>query len=206
MMDVLASLPAILLVALVASASPGPATLAIATTAMARGAGPAMRLAAGVLTGSLFWSISAAAGLAALALQYGWMIETVRVIGGLYLLWLAFKAARAAWRGGMTQTGIAVDRGAYRRGLLLHLTNPKAYLFFGALYAMILSPETQAGGLAIVVAAVGAQSAVVFLGYAVLFSRAGPRAFYRRAARTIHGVSALAFAGLGFSVLAQRLT
>ncbi len=203
-MDVLASLPAILAVALISTGSPGPATLAVATTAMARGTGPAVRLALGVLSGSLIWSISAAAGLAAFVVRYGWLLEAVRVIGALYLMWLAFKAARAAWRGD-TSDGVAVDRGAYRRGLLLHLTNPKAYLFFGALYAVILTPDTGAAELALVVAAVGTQSAIVFVGYALLFSRAGPRRFYTRAARIIHGLSALAFTGLGLRLLVTRL-
>jgi threonine/homoserine/homoserine lactone efflux protein len=204
-MDVLTILPMVLFAALVASSSPGPATLAIATTAMSKGKRPALFLAAGVLTGSLFWSISAAAGLGALALQFEWALEIVRYIGAAYLLWLAFKAARAAYRGGTTD-GSAVEKGAYRRGLLLHLTNPKAYLFFGALYAVVLTPDMTIVELALVVAAIGIQSAVVFLGYAVLFSRAGPVAVYRRFARWINGLTALAFAGLGAKLLVTRLT
>lgn len=203
-MDATSSLPAILLVALIASVSPGPATLAIAATAMARGSGPALRLAAGVLTGSLIWSISAAAGLAALMVSHVWVLEVIRYLGAAYLLWLAFKSVRAAWRGGIFD-GAVPERNAYVRGLLLHLTNPKAIFFFGALYAVMLTPGQSAVSLAIVVGAVAAQSTVVFLGYAILFSRAGPMRIYRRFARWINVASGVAFGALGLRLLTARL-
>ncbi|MFO6464934.1 LysE family translocator [Jannaschia sp. KMU-145] len=204
-MDILTSLPMILGVALIASASPGPATLAIAATSMGQGARAGLRLATGVLTGSLIWSVAAAAGLAALMLRHGWAVEAIRIAGAGYLFWLAFKSARAAWRGGPPPVA-ATARGSFRKGLLLHLTNPKAIFFFGALYAVILTPGQSPAALGIVVAAVGAQSAAVFLGYALLFSRAGPMAAYRRAYRGIAALSALAFAGFGLRLLTARLS
>ncbi|MCB1490341.1 MAG: LysE family transporter [Rhodobiaceae bacterium] len=204
-MDILTSLPLILLTALIAQASPGPATLAIASTAMARGAGPALRLGAGVTTGSLVWSSAAAAGLAALAVRHVWAVEAIRYLGAAYLFWLAFKSARLAWRGGRVDRPAAASR-PYMRGLLLHLTNPKAILFFGALYSVILAPGQPASALAIVVAAIGVQSAAINLGYALLFSRSGPMAAYRRAARWIDGASAALFAGFAARLLTARVT
>ena len=50
----------------------------------------------GVMTGSLFWSISAASGLGALMLAHAWLIEMLRYAGAAYLLYLAYKAARDA--------------------------------------------------------------------------------------------------------------
>ena len=203
-MDVVAILPAILFVALIASASPGPATLAIAATAMAMGVGPALRLAAGVLAGSLTWSIAAAAGLGVLMLGHVWIVEGLRLVGAAYLLWLAYKSLRSAFRGGVSE-GLVPERHPFLRGLLLHLTNPKAIFFFGALYSVILTPDAGAAQLAIVVAAVGLQSAIVFLGYAVLFSRPGPMRVYRRFSRWINGLAGLAFGGLATRLLTARL-
>ena len=204
-MDILTSLPFILLTALIASASPGPATLAIAGTAMGTGTGPALRLAAGVLTGSFIWSVTAAAGLAALMYSYAPVVELIRYAGAAYLFWLAYKMGRAALsrKAANSQT---IQTRHYLRGLLLHLTNPKAIFFFGALYAMMLQPGQSMTSLAIVVLAVGLQSAVVFFGYAVLFSRPGPMAVYKRSARWIDGLSAVVFAGFGAKLLGTRLT
>jgi threonine/homoserine/homoserine lactone efflux protein len=52
--------------AFAAIASPGPATLAISGASMSRGRYFGLSLAAGILTGSLFWSMTAAFGLAAI--------------------------------------------------------------------------------------------------------------------------------------------
>ena len=59
------NLTMILIAAFVAAGSPGPATLAIAGTSMSSGRRTGLALAAGVTTGSLIWSVSAAFGLAA---------------------------------------------------------------------------------------------------------------------------------------------
>lgn len=204
-MDILSSLPFILLTAFIASASPGPATLAIAGTAMGAGTGPALRLAAGVLTGSFFWSVTAAAGLAALMHSYASVVEVIRYAGAAYLFWLAYKMGRAAVRG-RAANGQSVKAHYYLRGLALHLTNPKAIFFFGALYAVMLQPGQSMTSLAIVVLAVGAQSATVFLGYALLFSRPGPMELYGRSARWVDAASAIVFAGFGAKLLTARLT
>ncbi len=91
------------------------------------------------MTGSLIWSIGAAAGLSAVMLANAWLIETVRYLGAAYLLFLAFKSARRALRPGdaAEPAGFAAGRPArlYMRGLALHLTNPKAILFFGSLHS-----------------------------------------------------------------------
>jgi threonine efflux protein len=106
-MDALSALPAILATALVAAASPGPATLAIVGTAMADGRRTALRLALGVLSGSLIWSIAAAAGLAALMLTHGWIVQAIRLcrrgVSGLSCLdmragGLARRRPPPAWR------------------------------------------------------------------------------------------------------------
>jgi threonine/homoserine/homoserine lactone efflux protein len=204
----LSLLPLVLLAALVASATPGPATIAITTTAAAQGVRPAMSMALGVLSGSLIWSVTAALGLGAAMLSHGWIVETIRYLGAGYLMWLAWKSARAALRGGAARSvSVPVERRSrsYLRGLLLHLTNPKAIFFFGALYAIALDPGQSPATLAVIVIAVGVQSAVVFLGYAILFSRPAVRRGYARVVRWIQGLSAIIFAGFSLRLLTARL-
>src|SRR3546814_5718993 len=52
------------------------------------------------MTGSLTWSIAAAAGLSAIMLANAWAFEALRYAGAAYLLFLAFKSARAALTAG----------------------------------------------------------------------------------------------------------
>ncbi|HCV89179.1 MAG TPA: amino acid transporter, partial [Alphaproteobacteria bacterium] len=81
--------PLILGAGLVASASPGPATLALAGTSMRHGRQAGLLLAAGIMTGSYIWSITAAFGVGVILLTHVWILEIVRYCGAAYLIYLA---------------------------------------------------------------------------------------------------------------------
>lgn len=198
----------IMVAALIAVASPGPATLAIAGTSMRAGRRIGWALAAGILTGSLVWSIGAAAGLSAVMLANVWLLEMIRYCGAAYLLFLALKSARSALTPGDTvPQGLAATsrRGAYARGLALHLTNPKAILFFGSLYAFGVPADADLSDIALIVVAIACQSAVVFFGYAILFSNPAVVRGYLRLRRWFEGVFALAFGYAGVKILTAKL-
>jgi threonine/homoserine/homoserine lactone efflux protein len=93
----------------------------------------------------------------------------------------------------------------YLRGLMLHVTNPKAIFFFVALYAVGVPHGTPASTLATVIAAVGLQSFVVFHGYALLFSNGAIARGYARLRRWFDGTFACVFGYAGVKVLAVRL-
>lgn len=199
--------PAILLAALLASASPGPATLAIAGTSMAAGRRAGLALASGITTGSLIWSISAALGLGALMLANAWIFEVIRYFGAGYLLYLAFRSARSALRPGAVEAvGMkGGPRTLYAKGLALHLTNPKAILFLGSLYSLAMPANAQFSTLAAVVCAVGLQSFLIFHGYALAFSTPGLARGYARLRRWFEAAFAVGFGLAGVKVLTARL-
>lgn len=202
------NLPLILVAAFVASASPGPATLAIAGTSMASGRPYGLAIAAGITTGSLTWSISAALGLATLMHSSVWAFELMRYVGAGYLLYLAFKSARSAMSSGKRETPTmpaASMRSAYAKGLALHLTNPKAILFFGSLFAIGVPAGASIWDLALVIGAVGIQSVLVFHGYALLFSSPPLVAGYARLRRWFEAIFAIAFGAAGLKILTTRL-
>ena len=202
------NLSLILAAAFVASASPGPATLAIADTSMQAGRRTGLALALGVSTGSLAWSIAAALGLAAVMASSAWALEVLRYLGGAYLLFLAFKSARSAIT---APTAASPDKPepaparAFAKGLALHLTNPKPILFFGSLYTLGVSPQTSLPELAVVIAVVGLQSTAIFTGYAWLFSNERVALGYVRLRRWFEGAFAVLFAAAGLKVLTSRL-
>ena len=199
--------PLMLGAGLVASASPGPATLGIAGTSMRHGRSAGMRLAAGIMTGSYIWSVTAAFGIGAILLSHVWMLETVRYCGAAYLIYLAVRSLRSAMIAGAGRvTDMAAPRGHFIAGVALHVTNPKPVLFFGTLFSIGVPAGTSPAELALVVLLVGLNNGAVFFAYALLFSNAAMARAYAGARRWFEGVFAALFGIAGVQILTLRLT
>jgi len=76
---------------LLAIASPGPNILAVIGTSMSVSRGSGVALALGVASESFTWAILTVFGLSALLATYASALIFIRIFGGLYLLWLAYK-------------------------------------------------------------------------------------------------------------------
>jgi threonine/homoserine/homoserine lactone efflux protein len=201
------NLALILSAAFISSASPGPATLAIAGASMRHGRRVGLATAFGVVTGSLTWSAAAAVGLAALMHANVWLVEATRYLAAAYLLYLAFRAARSALSADPPAPPVRNEprlAAAYARGLALHLTNPKAILFFASLYTLGVGPEAGPGALLVVIAAVGLQSLIVFAGYALIFAYGGVVSVYLRLRRGFEAAFAVGFATAAVSTFMRR--
>jgi threonine/homoserine/homoserine lactone efflux protein len=205
----------ILMAAFLGVASPGPATLAIAGMSMNYGRFHGAALAAGVFTGSLFWSFSAAFGLGAVLYANVWLFEVLRYLGAMYLLFLAYKSCRSALVSSEQNTGNTFKfdgvvevplRSAYFKGLAIHLTNPKAILFFSALYTLGVPSTVTAEGLLSIIVMIAMQSGLVFFGYAFLFSNQRIRQGYFKMKRAFDGVFAIFFGLAGIKILMSKLS
>jgi LysE type translocator len=107
-----------------------------------------MALALGIAAGSVLWALLTAAGLSALLASYAAAVTIIKIAGGLYLLWLAFKAFRAAASAHAIAT--TVDRQhsprAYLlRGLAIQMTNPKAVLAWIAIIRSVCGTTRRYG-------------------------------------------------------------
>jgi len=190
---------------LVAVGSPGPATLAITGTAMERGRLAALILGSGVATGSAIWGLAAATGLSTLLAAHAWVFEVIRYIGAGYLMFLAWKSARRAIR----PTPQAETRGLggrlYRKGLLIHLTNPKAVLAWGAIFTLAVPAGAPPTRIWETYAMLLSVSVSVFVLYAVLFSNGTLARAYGRLRRVFDALFAGLFGAASAFLLTARL-
>lgn len=208
MLDLTPQLGLILIGWTLAAGSPGPATLALSGTAMAEGRRASLALALGILGGSATWGIAAALGMGAVMKAHVWVFEIVRYLGAAYLLWLALKSARSALRSGMGKNARSIGRTPRRligRGFLLHLTNPKAILSWGAIYSIALPAGAMPAQVWQLFTMLICASAVIFFGYALLFSIPRIGLVYRRCRRWFEGAFALLFAAASLKILTARL-
>ncbi len=190
---------------MLAGGSPGPATLAISSTAMGQGRRAGLAIASGIWVGSAILGCAAALGMSALMMANAWVFEVIRYVGAAYLLWLAIKSLRAAWNGRTLTTRSGGDRRDFLRGLALHLTNPKAILAWGAIFAIALPSGAASADVWALYAMLITASAVVFLGYAVLFSAPRIARAYSHAARVFDAGFGLLFGAASIRVLTARI-
>lgn len=193
-----------------AAGSPGPSNMTIMATAMNAGRTHGLALAAGVTAGSLTWGILSIAGIGALIAAHAGALYAIKLLGGAYLLFLAWRSARSALdsRPPESSAGAPASEGIARvvmRGYLMHLTNPKAILGWTAIIAIGLPAQAPR----IVVAAILLGCFLISLSlncsYALAFSTAPMVAAYRRARRWIEGVLAGFLAFVGLKLLTTQL-
>ncbi len=192
-----------------AGGSPGPATLGIAGTSMNAGRRLGLVFALGILAGSAAWGIAAALGMSAIMLANAWVFEVIRYVGAGYLLYLAIKSARSALsaKAPLLQHGQSgAARRVFVKGALIHLTNPKAILSWGAIYAIALPPTATMSDLFALFGFLYAGSILVFIGYAFLFSTKGIVTAYARARRWFEAVFAALFGAAALKILTAKLT
>jgi amino acid exporter len=203
-------LPGILLAysaCLLGLASPGPNILAVLGTAMGEGRRAGVALALGVAMGSVLWALMTAAGLSALLASYAAALIVIKIAGGLYLLWLAFKAFRAA----SSRHAIAITAERQRsprayvlRGLVIQMTNPKAVLAWIAIMSLGLRHDAPLWVVAAIVVGTSLLSLAIHYLYAVAFSTPTMVRVYGRARRAIQATLAVFFGCAGLKLLTSR--
>lgn len=191
----------------IAVASPGPSTMAIMGTAMSQGRASAVALALGVMTGSLFWAMLAAAGLSTLLTGYADTLLVIKIAGGLYLLYLAYKSAKSALSPNARQVKAEAPARRltlYRKGVLLHLTNPKSILGWAAIMSLGLRPDAPPHTLTAILAGCAILGLIIFVGYALMFSTEIMGRAYQKSRRWIEGTLAMVFGYAGLRLLLSK--
>jgi threonine efflux protein len=193
----------------IAAGSPGPSNMRIMGVAMQQGRQAALTLAAGVVTGSIFWGVMAATGISVLLARFAEILTVLKIFGGFYLLFLAFKAGRAALISGeRAMVGARATPSSrtalHRQGLLMHLVNPKSVLAWIALVTLGLGTNACWQVVATILGGCAVLSVTIFCSYAVLFSTAPMVRMYRRACRWIEGALSIVFAFAGLRLLLAR--
>ena len=144
--------------------------------------------------------------MSALMLAHVWVFEVIRYVGAAYLLWLAFKSLRSAWFGRMPNTAASSSGRLFAKGLLLHLTNPKAILGWGAIYAIALPAQAAPTEVWALFASLILVSMGVFWGYALLFSIPRVAQVYARASRIFDAGFGILFGAASVRILTARIT
>ncbi|MGO4325876.1 LysE family translocator [Cupriavidus sp. 2TAF22] len=121
--------------------TPGPDNVFVLLQSAMRGPRAGMVVVLGLCTGLLVHTAAVAFGLAALFAASEVAFAALKIVGALYLAYLAWQAFRAPV--GAMADGGADSTGAghmYRRGVVMNLTNPKVVIFFLAFLPQFVAP------------------------------------------------------------------
>ena len=126
--------------------TPGPATLVTISHALPHGPAGGMRGAlgpiVGVNIGNFLWYGLTAFGLIALIQAFPTAYSVLRWIGVIYLFWLGLRMLRG---GNSALARQSAERASFGRGFLnglaVHMSNPKALLFYTAIIPPFIDPD-----------------------------------------------------------------
>jgi threonine/homoserine/homoserine lactone efflux protein len=124
------------LASLVIIVIPGPGVLFVIGRALSHGRRTAFATAAGHAVGNYVVAASVAVGLGTLLRRSAEVFTAVKLAGALYLIYLGIQAIRHrhSLASAMAQADGATDGWrALRDGVIVGVTNPKAYILFGAI-------------------------------------------------------------------------
>lgn len=135
---------AFLAMALAATFSPGPAVLLAVSTTLTLGARRTAYSSAGNAVGVFLVSCVAVGGVGLLFKAWPPAFTVLKLAGAGYLAWLGVKQWRQAGhsgQGGQASAPEGSSRAAvFRRGMLVACSNPKAILFFAAVFPQFMPP------------------------------------------------------------------
>jgi threonine/homoserine/homoserine lactone efflux protein len=199
----LLTLAGIGLVQLMAVISPGPSFLITAQTAALRSPAHGVKVALGLGAGTLLWSSAALLGLSAIFKQLHWLYVAMKILGALFLLWIAWQIFRHAAEPvdlkPQGENGLA--GGPFLKGFLTQIGNPKVAVFFGSIFIAMLPRELPLWLALSLIAVVTFNEVWWYSAVALLFGSGPVRRRYLAAKRFIDRTTGLFLGALGLRLL-----
>jgi len=146
-MDLLQGLLLITSIHLLAAASPGPDFVLVSQQTLSNGKKAGFMVSIGIALGLSVHILYSALGLAAVIANSMTALWVIKIIGGCYLIYLGIQGLRSkstnAVNGVNTLKTVEKHSSikAISKGFLCNALNPKAPIYFVALFTVVLSPN-----------------------------------------------------------------
>ncbi|MBS7807554.1 LysE family transporter [Variovorax sp. PCZ-1] len=194
----LTSVGLILLALLAGVLSPGPSFVMAARTAVAKSRDDGLMVSLGLGLGATLIAALCLAGLSAVLHAVPALYMLLKVLGGLYLAWLAWQIWRSAPQpldiGSLSSEASSARKAQYwasfRLGLITQISNPKAAVVYGSVFAALLPAQFPLTGSVMVAAGVFVMEFAWYAIVVLVLSSPAPRAAYMRGKKAIDRIAA----------------
>ena len=184
--------------------SPGPSFVLVARVSVAVSRRDGVAAALGMGIGGVMFAGLALLGLQAVLISLPWLYTAVRVLGGMYLFYLAVMLWRGAREPIALSDATAPTAAAGRSfwlGLSTQLSNPKTTIVYAGVFAALLPADVPLWLFAVLPPLIFLLEAGWYAVVAVAFSAARPRAAYLRAKVWIDRLAGAVIGALGLRLL-----
>lgn len=188
------------LTALLLAFAPGPDNIFVLTQSALKGPWKGVVVTLGLCTGLVVHTTAVALGVAVIFQTSHLAFTVLKIVGALYLLYLAWGAWHAGPERLSDGAGARGDYGRlYLRGIVMNVTNPKVAIFFLAFLPQFTAPER--GGLMAQMFVLGAvfMLCALLAFSAIAFAAGSIRRWLRASERgqvLLNRIAALVFVGL----------
>ena len=111
-----------------------PSVMLVMTTSLRQGFRTALIAAVSISTANLFWLLLAVSGTAALAIQFETAFLVVKLLGLVFVGWIAWNLAfKTTYSNSVQSEGSERWHTLFGKGLGLPIANPKVRVFFWAI-------------------------------------------------------------------------
>ncbi|WP_353395109.1 LysE family translocator [Hydrogenophaga sp. 5NK40-0174] len=202
---------AFLVAAVLLTATPGPDNLMVLGVGMSKGRGKGVAFGLGCAAGCLSHTLLAVLGVSALVAASPMAFTALKVVGGLYLVWLGIGALRS--KGGSsaaTQKDTESNASSWRfffKGMVANAINPKVVLFFLSFLPQFVAADRGEVGLQLALLGVlfTVQAAVLFGTLGWFSGTVGAWLGRRpRASLWLDRLAGVVFVGLGLRLVLSR--
>jgi threonine/homoserine/homoserine lactone efflux protein len=210
-MNPVVSLFSILAALTLGAISPGPSFLFVMRTSVALSRRDGIAAAAGMGLGAAILSTLALVGVRAVIAQVEWLYIAFKMVGGMYLIYLAWRL----WRGAAAHSGsLAPAEGtrpaagvarSFSLALATQLSNPKTVVVIGGIFAALLPAHVPAWMYLAIPPVDFTIEASWYTFVAVAMSSTAPRAIYLRARAWIDRAAGGVLAALGLRLILESV-
>jgi threonine/homoserine/homoserine lactone efflux protein len=199
------AITAILGTLLIGAMSPGPSFVIVARNAIGLSRRDGLATALGMGLGGVFFSGIALAGLYTLLAAVGWLYMSLKVGGGVYLIYIASKVWRSACAPLLVDNVHSGQKQNFWKsflvGLSTQLSNPKTSIFYGSIFAAMLPQHTPMWFYMALPPLIFIVEAGWYTVVALLFSSRRPRQLYLKTKVWIDRIAAGTVGALGLRLI-----
>lgn len=183
--------------------SPGPNN-ALVVAMSGHGRKAALLLAAGIFPAGLFWASLGMSGVGQLIRAVPAFEIALRIVGGLYLLWIGvkiFRGSLATREDGNVVRAMPSNRRLFITGFLTNFTNPKAIAWYTSIFAATGAFALPAPLQVAAVIGMPLIGAIWYVAFSFMLTSAPARAGFARIRKWIDRFTAAVLVGFGLRLL-----